>query len=112
VTSPSAPADVAVDADLAGGEQSRSGAAVGAVRQTGDTAELVGGQALDVAFRVGECCERSQQQPRRPSGSAVAEDRLEKLRVDLALVPRTELCEQDLDRAGVSAANASRFDFD
>jgi hypothetical protein len=45
------------------------------------------------------------------SGWAVAEHSFEQLDVDLVLLPRTELREQDLDCAGVSAPDARRLDF-
>jgi hypothetical protein len=112
VTRPPAAAAVVVDADLAGAEQRGPRAAVGAVCEAGGAAELVGGQAFDVAVLIGEGSQRCQQQPRWSSGRAVAEHGLEQLDVDLVLLPRTELREQELDCAGVSAADAKRLDFE
>jgi hypothetical protein len=109
---PPAAAAMIVDSHFSGGEQRRSGAAVCAVRQPGGEAELVGGQAFDVAVLVGERCKRGQEQPGWSPGRAIPENGLEQLRVDVALVPRTGLREQDLHRARVSAANARRFDFE
>jgi hypothetical protein len=62
-------------------------------------AGLVGGQAFDAAVFTGKRCKRGQQQACWSSGSAVPEHDLEQFHVDLDLLPRTELREQDPDHA-------------